>query len=147
MTDQIDNVLHENRVFAPSAEFAATASLTAAEYQIRYERSLQDPNGFWGEVAADLTWMKPWTQVLDWQEPHAQWFAGGQTNIAFNALDRNVAQGLGNKRAMIWEGEDGEVRTLTYSELLAEVKRAANALTRAGCGGRRPRDAVSAPDS
>ncbi|WP_019011283.1 acetate--CoA ligase [Deinococcus aquatilis] len=132
MTDQIDNVLHENRVFAPSAEFAATASLTAAEYQIRYERSLQDPNGFWGEVAADLTWMKPWTQVLDWQEPHAQWFAGGQTNIAFNALDRNVAQGLGNKRAMIWEGEDGEVRTLTYSELLAEVKRAANALTALG---------------
>lgn len=132
MTDQIDNVLHENRVFAPSAEFAATASLTAAEYQIRYERSLQDPNGFWGEVAADLTWMKPWTQVLDWQEPHAQWFAGGQTNIAFNALDRNVAQGLGNKRALIWEGEDGEVRTLTYSDLLAEVKRAANALTALG---------------
>ncbi|MFB9991512.1 acetate--CoA ligase [Deinococcus oregonensis] len=132
MTDQIDNVLHENRVFAPSAEFAATSSLTAAEYQIRYDRSLQDPNGFWGEVAADLTWMKPWEQVLDWQEPHAQWFAGGQTNIAFNALDRHVAQGLGKKRALIWEGEDGEIRTLTYSELLAEVKRAANALTALG---------------
>ncbi|MDB5046747.1 MAG: acetyl-CoA synthetase, partial [Deinococcus sp.] len=132
MTDQIDNVLHENRVFAPSAEFAATASLTAAEYQTRYERSLQDPDGFWGEVAADLTWMKPWEQVLDWQEPHAQWFVGGQTNIAFNALDRHVAQGLGSKRALIWEGEDGEVRTLTYSELLAEVKRAANALTALG---------------
>jgi acetyl-CoA synthetase len=132
MTDQIDNVLHETRVFAPSAEFAATASLTAAEYQTRYERSLQDPDGFWGEVAGELSWMKPWEQVLDWQEPHAQWFVGGQTNIAFNALDRHVAQGLGNKRALIWEGEDGDVRTLTYSELLAEVKRAANALTALG---------------
>ncbi|UQN05139.1 acetate--CoA ligase [Deinococcus sp. QL22] len=132
MTDQIDNVLHETRVFAPSAEFAATASLTAAEYQTRYERSLQDPDGFWGEVAGELAWMKPWEQVLDWQEPHAQWFVGGQTNIAFNALDRHVAQGLGGKRALIWEGEDGEVRTLTYSELLAEVKRAANALTALG---------------
>ncbi|THF69758.1 acetate--CoA ligase [Deinococcus sp. Arct2-2] len=132
MTDQIDNVLHETRVFAPSAEFAASASLTAAEYQTRYERSLQDPDGFWGEVAGDLTWMKPWERVLDWQEPHAQWFVGGQTNIAFNALDRHVAQGLGGKRALIWEGEDGELRTLTYSELLAEVKRAANALTALG---------------
>ncbi|ANE44306.1 acetate--CoA ligase [Deinococcus puniceus] len=132
MTDQIDNVLHETRVFAPSAEFAATASLTAAEYQTRYERSLQDPDGFWGEVAGELSWMKPWERVLDWQEPHAQWFVGGQTNIAFNALDRHVAQGLGNKRALIWEGEDGEVRTLTYSELLGEVKRSANALTALG---------------
>ncbi|MEF2278788.1 acetate--CoA ligase [Deinococcus sp. YIM 134068] len=130
--DHIDAMLHEERVIAPSAEFAARARVSREEYETRYRRSLDDPDGFWGEVAGELTWMRPWEQVLDWQEPHARWFVGGQTNLAYNALDRNVERGLGDKTAFIWEGEDGEVRTLTYAELLREVKRAANALTSLG---------------
>ncbi|OLV18747.1 acetate--CoA ligase [Deinococcus marmoris] len=127
-SDHIDNVLHETRVIQPPADFAAQAKVTREEYDRRYRQSLDDPDTFWGEVAGELTWMKPWDQVLDWQEPHARWFVGGQTNLAYNALDRQVERGLGNKRAFIWEGEDGEVRTFTYWELLSQVKRAANAL-------------------
>ncbi|QFP77843.1 acetate--CoA ligase [Deinococcus sp. AJ005] len=127
-SDHIDNVLHETRVIQPPADFAAQAKVTREEYDRRYRQSLDDPDTFWGEVAGELTWMKPWDQVLDWQEPHARWFVGGQTNLAYNALDRQVERGLGDKRAFIWEGEDGEVRTFTYSELLSQVKRAANAL-------------------
>ncbi len=132
MTDQIDNVLHETRVIAPPADFAARANVTREEYERRYRQSLDDPDTFWGEVAGELTWTTPWTKVLDWQEPHAKWFVGGQTNIAYNALDRQVALGRGDKRAFIWEGEDGEVRTFTYAELLGEVKRAANMLISLG---------------
>ncbi|CAM3731496.1 acetate--CoA ligase [Deinococcus frigens] len=127
-SDQIDNMLHETRVIQPPADFAAGAKVTRKEYDRRYRQSLDDPDAFWGEVAGELEWMKPWDQVLDWREPHARWFVGGQTNLAYNALDRQVERGLGDKRAFIWEGEDSEVRTLTYAELLSQVKRAANAL-------------------
>ncbi|GGN39465.1 acetate--CoA ligase [Deinococcus daejeonensis] len=131
-SDHIDAMLHENRVIEPSAAFRAQARVTREEYERRYRQSLDDPDTFWSEVAGELHWFKPWTQVLDWQPPHAQWFVGGQTNIAFNALDRNVARGLGGKTAIIWEAEDGGVRTYTYAELLREVKKAANALTGLG---------------
>ena len=130
--DQIDAMLHETRVIAPSADFAARASLSRGDYERLYRRSLDEPDEFWAEVAGELAWMQPWEQVLDWQEPHARWFVGGQTNVAYNALDRNVARGLGDKRAIVWEGEDGEVRTFTYAELLREVKKAANALETLG---------------
>ena len=102
VSDHIDNVLHETRVIAPPADFAARARLSREQYDGLYRRSLDDPDGFWSEVAGELTWMKPWEQVLDWQPPHARWFAGGETNIAHNALDRNVARGLGDKRAIVW---------------------------------------------
>ncbi|MBI0445378.1 acetate--CoA ligase [Deinococcus sp. DB0503] len=131
-SDQIENVLHENRVIAPSPDFAARARITREQYEAMYRRSLDDPEGFWGEVARELVWMKPWERVLDWQEPHAQWFVGGETNVAYNALDRNVARGLGDKVAILWEGEDGEVRSYTYAELLREVKKVANVLTKLG---------------
>lgn len=131
-SDHIDNVLHETRVIQPPADFAASAQVTREEYERRYRQSLDDPDTFWAGVAGELSWMKPWDTVLDWQEPHAQWFVGGQTNLAYNALDRQVERGLGSKRAFVWEGEDGEVRTFTYSELLAQVKRAANALLALG---------------
>ncbi|BBN95897.1 acetyl-CoA synthetase [Deinococcus grandis] len=131
-SDHIDAMLHENRVIEPSAAFRAQARVTREDYERRYRQSLDDPDTFWSEVAGELHWFSPWTQVLDWQPPHAQWFVGGQTNIAFNALDRNVARGLGGKTAIIWEAEDGEVRTYTYAELLREVKKAANALTDLG---------------
>ena len=132
MTDQIDNVLHEKRVIAPPENFAAAAKIGREEYERRYRQSLDDPDAFWTQVAKELTWMKPWTQVLDWQEPHVRWFVEGQTNIAYNALDRQIELGRGDKRALIWEGEDGETRTFTYSELLIEVKKAANVLLSLG---------------
>ena len=130
--DHIDAMLHETRVIHPSAEFQAGARVNREEYERRYRQSLDQPDEFWSEVARDLHWMKAWDRVLDWQEPHAQWFVGGQTNVAYNALDRNVARGLGDKRALIWEGEDGETRTYTYAELLREVCKAANALEELG---------------
>ncbi len=127
-SDHIDAMLHEHRVIEPGDEFRAQARVTREDYERRYRQSLDDPDTFWSGVAGELHWFTPWTQVLDWQPPHAQWFVGGQTNIAFNALDRNVARGLGSKTAIIWEAEDGEVRTYTYAQLLREVKKAANAL-------------------
>ncbi len=127
-SDHIDNMLHETRVIQPPADFVARARVTREDYERRYRQSLDDPDTFWSGVAGELSWMTPWNTVLDWQEPHARWFVGGRTNIAYNALDRQVERGLGDKRAFIWEGEDGEVRTSTYAELLDQVKRAANAL-------------------
>ncbi|WP_309570217.1 AMP-binding protein, partial [Deinococcus sp.] len=131
-SDHIDAMLHETRVIASSDDFTTQTRVSREDYDRMYSQSINEPDTFWAGVAGDLEWMTPWTQVLDWQEPHAQWFVGAQTNIAFNALDRNVARGLGPKKAIIWEGEDGEVRSYTYAELLAEVKRAANALIGVG---------------
>ena len=130
--DHIDAMLHETRVIHPSAEFQAQARVSREEYERRYRQSLDDPDTFWSEVAGEVHWMEPWTQLLDWQEPHAQWFVGAKTNIAYNALDRQVQRGLGDKRAIIWEGEDGEIKTYTYAELLREVSKAANALEELG---------------
>ena len=130
--DHIDAMLHESRVIPPSDAFRARAKVSREDYERMYRQSLDDPDGFWSGVAGELHWMKEWEQVLDWQEPHAQWFVGGQTNVAYNALDHNVQRGYGDKRAIVWEGEDGEVRTYTYAELLREVCRAANALEELG---------------
>ena len=130
--DHIDAMLHETRVIHPSDDFKARAKVSRAEYERLYRQSLDEPDQFWSDVANELHWFKKWDEVLDWQEPHAQWFVGGQTNIAYNCLDRNVQRGYGDKKAIIWEGEDGEVRTYTYAELLKEVSKAANALTELG---------------
>jgi acetyl-CoA synthetase len=128
MTDKIDHTSHDEALVFPPAEFAAQASMNAEQYRALYQQSIDDPGAFWGDVATELHWHAPWNKVLDWQEPHAQWFVGGQTNIAYNALDRQVNSGLGSKRAIVWEGEDGTVRTYTYAQLLEQVKRAANVL-------------------
>ncbi|UBV42988.1 acetate--CoA ligase [Deinococcus taeanensis] len=130
--DHIDAMLHEHRVIAPSDAFRAHARISREDYERLYRQSLDDPDTFWSDVAGQLHWFTPWTQILDWQPPHARWFVDGQTNIAYNALDRNVQRGLGDKRALIWEGEDGEVRTYTYAQLLSEVNRAAGALEHLG---------------
>ena len=132
MTGKIEHTSHDEAPVFPSAEFAAQSSLNAEQYRVMYDQSIQDPETFWGDIAGNLHWHAPWSRVLDWQEPHAQWFVGAQTNIAYNALDRQVDVGLGDKRAIVWEGEDGEVRTYTYAELLSQVKRAANALLSLG---------------
>ncbi len=128
-TANFDSVLNETRVFAPPAAFAAKAHIhSRAEYDALYQRSIQDPEGFWAEAARELHWFAPWKQVLQWEAPWAKWFVGGTMNIAYNCLDLQVARGRGDKAAILWEGEPGEVRKLTFAELSREVQRASNML-------------------
>ena len=129
----IESVLTETRVFPPSPEFAAAAKIgSAAAYEALCARALADRDGFWREIASNLTWATPFKQVCDWQPPDARWFGGGTLNVAVNCLDRHVKSSRRNKAAIIWEGEPGETRVLTYFELHREVCRAANALTALG---------------
>jgi acetyl-CoA synthetase len=115
--------------YPPSAEFAAAANVDAGIY----ERAAQDREAFWAEQADRLHWHERWNQVLDWTDaPVAKWFVGGRLNVAYNCVDRHVLEGRGDKVALHWEGEPGDSRTITYSDLLAEVSRAANYLTELG---------------
>ncbi len=125
----INSLLKEDRVFSPSTEFSASAHITSREqYNQIYKRSVEDPEGFWAEIASELHWFKPWDKVLEWNEPFAQWFVGGQTNISYNCLDRHLDGWRKNKAAIIWEGEPGDQRTLTYQQLHREVCKFANVL-------------------
>jgi acetyl-CoA synthetase len=126
----IDSLLHENRRFPPSREFAASAVATPD----LYERAEADRLSFWADQARELlTWERPFTQTLDWSNPpFAKWFADGRLNVAYNCLDRHVEAGNGDRVAFHWEGEPGDTRTVTYAELTAEVKRAANVLSSLG---------------
>ena len=129
----ITSVLHETRKFAPPAEFSARAHVRSmAEYEALYRRAEQDPEGFWGECARELHWFKPFSKVLDWKFPFSQWFLGGQLNAAYNCLDRHLSGARRNKAALIWEGEPGDSRVLTYQMLATEVARCANALRSLG---------------
>src|ERR1017187_5906468 len=129
----IDSVLTEKRVFEPSAEFRSQAHIRSlAEYERLYREAEQNPSQFWGDIASELHWFKPWDQVLEWNCPWAKWFAGGQINLSYNCLDRHVATWRRNKAALIWEGEPGEVQTLTYQQLLTEVSKFANVLKSLG---------------
>ncbi|HEX4020869.1 MAG TPA: acetate--CoA ligase [Acidobacteriaceae bacterium] len=124
-----DSVLHETRVFPSPNAFAAKAHVhNLAEYEALYQRSVEDPEGFWAEAAHDLHWFTPWKQVLEWKAPWAKWFVGGTMNLAYNCLDLQIARGRGNKTAILWEGEPGEVRKLTFAELTREVQRFSNVL-------------------
>ncbi|WP_207454601.1 acetate--CoA ligase [Desertivibrio insolitus] len=122
----IDSLLRENRRFAPSPEFAASAVATPD----LYEAAKTDRLGFWAEQSRNLLhWHQPFEQVLDWSNPpFAKWFADGKLNVAYNCLDRHVEAGNGERVAFHWEGEPGDTRTITYAELTADVKRAANLL-------------------
>lgn len=132
-TEGIQTVLTENRSFPPPRDFARHAHISSMEqYELMWQRSIEDPAGFWGEAAENLYWFKRWDRVLDWQLPDAKWFSGGLTNISYNCLDAQVAQGRAAHTAILWEGEPGEVRTLTYAQLLGEVCRFANALKKLG---------------
>ena len=126
--DSIENLGNENRHFPPSAEFAAQANYKADIYAT----AEADRLAFWESQARELTWDQPWSTVLDWQVPYAKWFVGGKLNASVNALDRHVAAGRGNRVAFHFEGEPGDTRTITYAELLTDVKKAANALTEIG---------------
>ena len=123
-------LLNETRRFPPPDDLAREAN---AQPSI-YAEASADPLGFWESQARRLTWAEPWSHVLDWQEPFSKWFVGGKLNVAVNCVDRHVASGLGDRVAFHWEGEPGDTRTITYSELLAEVSRAAHALTELGVG-------------
>ena len=121
----IDVLLSENRTFPPSDDFNSRA--TVADPAI-YARAAEDPEAFWAAEAARLEWMRPWDQVLDWKPPHARWFVGGKLNASVNCLDRHLAGATRNKAALIFEGEPGDQRTLTYWDLYREVTKFANVL-------------------
>ncbi|WP_040802763.1 acetate--CoA ligase [Nocardia concava] len=115
--------------YPPSAEFAAAANGDAS----LYDRAAADREGFWAEQAKRLHWHQPFTRVLDWDDaPFAKWFADGKLNVAYNCVDRHVLAGRGDQVAIHWEGEPGDSRAITYSDLLADVSRAANYLTGLG---------------
>jgi len=125
----IDSVLKETRLFPPPKAFVDRAHVAGrARYDALYERSRKDPDGFWGDMAGRLRWTRPWTKVLDWQPPFAQWFVGGQLNVADNCLDRHLTGPRRNKAALVFVGEPGDVRVLTYQMLHREVCKFANVL-------------------
>jgi acetyl-CoA synthetase len=133
VTTNIDSVLHEERLFPPPNEFSAQAHLKSmAELEHLRTEASTDPEGFWARMAEELHWFKKWDKVLEWNAPHARWFIGGKTNLSYNCLDRHVATWRRNKAALIWEGEPGDQRTLTYDQLHSEVCHFANVLKRAG---------------
>jgi acetyl-CoA synthetase len=128
----IDNLLHEKRRFPPTPEFAAAA---IAQPHL-YDAAASDRLAFWADQSRQLLhWHEPFTEVLDWsQAPVARWFGDGKLNVAYNCLDRHVLEGRGDRVAYHWEGEPGDTRTVTYAELTAQVKKAANALAALGIG-------------
>ena len=121
----------QDKTFPPPPEFAAQANANDPEI---YARAAADPEGFWAGWAETLTWFRKWDTVLEWNPPHAKWFVGGQINVSVNCLDRHLTDGRADKRALVWEGEPGDQRTLTYAELSAEVNKFANVLKSLGIG-------------
>ena len=128
MSDAVENLSHESRTFAPPAEFASAANVKSEIFA----RAESDRLAFWESQARELKWEKPWTKVLDWQAPFAKWFLGGELNISVNCLDRHIEAGIGDRVALYFEGEPGDSRAITYSELFQNVKQTANALTELG---------------
>ncbi len=135
-SSQIDNVMHEDRLFPPSEEYRSRANIGSLEqYQEIYDRAKEDPEGFWDEIAKrELHWFEPYTKVLEGATTDVKWFVGGKTNISYNCLDANIDAGNGDRTAIIWEGEPGDQRTLTYRQLHADVCKFANVLTGLGVG-------------
>src|SRR6478735_2067615 len=103
--------IHEDRVFAPPAAFAAKARINSMEqYREMHRESLEQPDQFWTREAAEIYWQQPWDQVCEWNAPDAKWFTGAKLNISQNCLDRHVEAGRGDKVALLWEGEPGDTR-------------------------------------
>jgi acetyl-CoA synthetase len=128
MDDQLSTLLFVQRRFPPPPAFAASANGGEAIHR----SAERDPEGFWAEQARALQWIRPWDRVLEWSPPHAKWFVGGKLNVSANCLDRHLDGPTRNKAALIWEGEPGDRRVLTYWDLAREVRKAANALKRLG---------------
>jgi acetyl-CoA synthetase len=129
----INSLLKEERLFSPSLEFCASAHIkNREEYDRIYKYSIEHPDEFWAGIANELHWFKTWDRVLEWDEPFARWFVGGQLNISYNCLDRHLLSWRKNKAAIIWEGEPGDTRTLTYQQLHREVCKFADVLKKLG---------------
>jgi acetyl-CoA synthetase len=129
LSAEIDALLREERAFPPSEAFRAQANVRDPRV---YEDAARDPEGFWETFARELEWSQPWTKVLEWNPPHAKWFVGGKINASVNCLDRHLKGARRNKAALIWEGEPGDRRTLTYHDLHREVCQFANVLKSRG---------------
>lgn len=119
-----------SKVYKPLPEVLKRSHIK--DYDTLYSESIKDPEKFWEKIAQELEWFKPWKKVLKWRYPYAKWFIGARCNIVHNALDRHIANGKGDKLALVWEGQDGKRRTFTYSELCDEVSRLANGLKKVG---------------
>ena len=133
MSSHIESTLVENRVFKPAKAFASKARIKSmAQYKKIWNESIKNPEKFFAREAKELTWQKPWKKVLDWKVPYAKWFVGGQLNVSENCLDRHLDGPRRTKAAIMWEGEPGEKRVLTYQQLHREVCRFANVLKRNG---------------
>ena len=133
MSSHIESTLVENRVFKPAKAFASKARIKSmAQYKKMWNESIKNPEKFFAREAKELTWQKPWKKVLDWKVPYAKWFVGGQLNVSENCLDRHLDGPRRTKAAIMWEGEPGEKRVLTYQQLHREVCRFANVLKRNG---------------
>ena len=132
-THDIESILREGRTFPPPPEFSRAARVKSMdEYKALCRRAEENPEAFWGECARELSWFKPFDQALEWKFPFAKWFLNGKLNASYNCLDRHLATARRNKAALIWEGEPGDTRVLTYQMLASEVARAANALRSLG---------------
>lgn len=132
VTKNIESLQHEDRVFPPPADFAARANLNSEELERLRAEASADPEAYWARMADELHWFKKWNTVLKWNPPHAQWFGGGKINLSYNCLDRHLATSRRDKVALLWEGEPGDQRTLTYQQLHTEVCKFANVLKRQG---------------
>jgi acetyl-CoA synthetase len=130
-TAEFSDLLREDRTFAPPPDFRARAVVKDESVYAEAER---DPEAFWARLAGELEWSRKWDTVLDWQPPNAKWFVGGQINASVNCLDRHIGGPRRNKAALIWEGEPGDRRTLTYFDLYREVSAFANVLKSLGVG-------------
>ena len=126
---EFSDLLREDRRFDPPAGFRAAARVRDESIYAEAER---DPEAFWAGFASELEWSTPWTQILDWQPPHAKWFVGGRLNASVNCIDRHLRGPRKNKAAIIWEGEPGDRRTLTYFDLYRDVSQFANVLKSLG---------------
>ena len=125
----VKTLLEENRVFEPSEEFKKNANV---QDESIYHEAADDPEAFWGKYAEDLDWYQKWNKVLEWKIPFAKWFVGGKLNASYNCLDRHVKAGKGGKTAILWEGEEGEQRALTYDDVYKTVNKLANAIKTLG---------------
>ncbi len=133
MSTDFKSLQTENRVFPPSSEFKAKARISSMdEYKKLHAESINSPDTFWAREASELKWQKTWDKVLDWQPPFAKWFTGAKVNVSENCVDRHLQTHRKDKVAILWEGEPGETRTLTYAQLHVEVCKFANVLKAQG---------------
>jgi acetyl-CoA synthetase len=129
----IDNLMKEDRLFPPPMEFSRKARIKSLEeYEKLWNWAKDDPEGFWGELARELHWFRPFTRVLQWNEPFAHWFVGGQTNVSYHCLDQHLDTPRADKTAILWEGEPGDSRAISYRMLHREVCKFANVLRTLG---------------